>query len=272
MKKLLSSLMSCLILGACTTLTPEQKEERLRQKRQLFEQEVSRPELEQKCELPKVERPVVEVSVPLDEVPTYDCLSINFTGFLPLQKLNNREILAYVCLGLRCNGHYDPYGRQQPYHIKFPYALGDLMTNTIYPLREDICMNEDEKVYQYTTTGGLTVTTLSMKFVKKRKYSQQERQRVRKKMIEEKREVEELFAQQEYENKRAAAQREYDTCRHTVGKELLERWQAATSKQHYCQMLEEWLNSRAYLGWIGYSGNTAPVIIRSYYNETCPVK
>ena len=93
-----------------------------------------------------------------------------------------------------------------------------------------------------------------------------------KRMIEEKREVEELFAQQEYENKRAAAQREYDTCRHTVGKELLERWQAATSKQHYCQMLEEWLNSRAYLGWIGYSGNTAPVIIRSYYNETCPVK
>lgn len=165
MKKLLIILIGCLILGAC--LTPQQRRER-------FEQEMPKPVFD--CgnveEMP-TEVPVSDYEIER-EIGIYDyedCGSYQ-KGMRPIQQINSREFLAYLCGSIGCNPSYI-------YHVKLPYSVQQLGVNTYYKFPEDICISsKEEPPYTYTTQYGLKNTIYSVKFIKVKLISKAKRQQL----------------------------------------------------------------------------------------------
>lgn len=233
MKKVLIVLVGCMIFGACVTLTPEQK-------RAIFENQVSKPEMQ--CELKNIgEKPVApKVSVSLDDVAYYDvseCHPIKaINGFRPVQRINSREVLAYPCT-FGCSA-------DEIVHIKFPYALNDLEAVAYYEIPNDICnaFELHPKPYRYTTIAGFTNTVISIKMIKKHIYSKTERQKMLKELQKERQIEAQQKLDERYEEVKKQANESYNICKN-VYDVLISKWQTATDTQDYCNYIESILNS-----------------------------
>ena len=161
MKKMLVLIIGCMILGACVTLTPEQK-------RELFEQKIPKPVFE--CG--NIGKMPTKVSVSEEEIGIYDYEGCDFrsNGMRPIQQINSREFLAYLCGSLGCSATYI-------FHVKFPYPVQQLGVNSYYKFPEDICRSSKENPpYSYTTQSGLKNTVYSVNLMKVKLASKTKRQ------------------------------------------------------------------------------------------------
>lgn len=252
MKKIIILAMASLI-GACTTLTPEQK-------RAQFESQISKPEMQ--CVLKDVgNKPLAaKPSVSLDDAPYYDIGKCTFIktldGFVPFQQINKREVLAFPCYSFICS-------RDEIIHIKFPYVLRNLERNTRYDIPNELCEADWTRTkYRYTTMDGFKNSVDSFTMIKKRIYSKAERQKMLKKIQKEKQIEVQKKLDEKYENQKEQAQISYNTCQEVYDR-LINKWQTATDLQDYCNSIENIKHS------ISYEEKDLRLKIDTYYTNAC---
>ncbi len=231
MKKLLIILIGCLILGAC--LTPQQRRER-------FEQEMPKPVFD--CG--NVEEMPTDVSLSEEEIAEgvakydyEDCGSYQ-KGMRPIQQINSREFLAYLCGPIGCNPSYI-------YHVKLPYSVQQLGVNAYYKFPEDICVSSKEaKPYSYTTQSGLKNTVYSVNFIKVKLASKTKRQQWINNLKNKK--LEKL--QKDWRE-------EHDSCLYKSS-EILKEWETNNNAISFCERIES-IRKRC------------PYVYLSYNNSGC---
>lgn len=219
MKKILILLACCLVFGACTTLTPEQK-------RELFEQKVPQPVFE--CGDIGKEPTINEIFVSESEVATYDYEDCNLytAGMRPIQQINSREFLAFLC-------GRGPIGcsASNIFHVKFPYAIGQLGVNTYYEFPKDICRSSTATPpYSYTTQSGLKNTVYSVNLIKIKLASKAKRQKWLNKLKAERLEIAQRAWQERYLEQQACL---------GVSSQILSIWENSDSIRNYCEKIAE---------------------------------
>ncbi len=211
MKKILVLLIGCAILGACVTLTPEQK-------RELFEQKIPKPVFE--CG--NIGKMPTEVSVSEEEIGIYDYEDCDFrsNGMRPIQQINSREFLAYLCGSFGCSATYI-------FHVKFPYPVQQLGVNSYYKFPEDICRSSKENPpYSYTTQSGLKNTVYSVNLMKVKLASKTKRQQQMERLKTKK--LEDL--QEEWLKKH----KEQERCL-SISSGFLKAWEASNDAGTFCR-------------------------------------
>ena len=214
MKKLLI-LLGAICLGAC--LTPEQR-------RELFKQEMPKPVFE--CgnvgEMPtKVWVSDEEIKNEIGVYDYEDCGSYQ-RGMRPIQQINSREFLAYLCGSIGCNPSYI-------YHVKLPYSVQQLGVNTYYKFPEDICVSSKEgKPYTYTTQYGLKNTIYSVNFIKVKLASKTKRQQWIKNLKNEKlKKLQEEWRKENEDHKRCLYESSV----------ILEIWENSDNAYNFCKQI-----------------------------------
>ncbi len=251
MIKILTMLISCLILAACDTLPSSYQ-------RNKFEEKMPKPIFG--CwnigDIP------TEVSVSADEIGNYDYegCDFSFTGMRPVQQISSREFLAYLCGMLGCSP-------SEIYHVKFPYPIQQLGTDSYYKFPDDICMSsEGIRHYTYTTQTGLRNTIASINLVKVKIASTNKR----KQMLENLKTKKLKQAQKEWEE-----QNEKKNMCTNVASSILEIWENNSNARTFCEKIKELRACRLPYGawkeecfWKGLSSYEYEAF-ENYYQNNC---